>query len=97
VALARLLDGRVSVIGTHTHVRPLTSRFSPAAPVPLRRRFTGPHDSVIGPKLEPIINAHDEHAAEIRGRQGRVLLQGALVEIDDRSGGPAELNESPSL
>ncbi len=89
VALARLLDGRVSaVIGTHTHVQTADEQIFPGGTAFLcDAGFTGPHDSVIGREIEPIIKRFMTNMPQkFEVAKGRVLLQGALVEIDDRSG-----------
>ena len=88
VAVARLLDGRVSaVIGTHTHVQTADEQIFPGGTAFLcDAGFTGPHDSVIGREIEPIIKRFMTNMPQkFEVAKGRVLLQGAVVEIDDRS------------
>ena len=50
VALARVLDGRVTaVFGTHTHVQTSDARVQPGGTAAITDAgMTGPHDSVIG-------------------------------------------------
>src|SRR5205807_7150713 len=57
IALARMLDGRVSaVIGTHTHVQTADEQIFPGGTAFLcDAGFTGPHESVIGRAIQPII------------------------------------------
>ncbi|HWH69481.1 MAG TPA: TIGR00282 family metallophosphoesterase, partial [Candidatus Sulfotelmatobacter sp.] len=57
IALARMLDGTVSaVIGTHTHVQTADEQIFPGGTAFLcDGGFTGPHESVIGRDIEPII------------------------------------------
>ncbi|HWX18866.1 MAG TPA: TIGR00282 family metallophosphoesterase [Candidatus Binatia bacterium] len=89
VALARLLDGRVSaVVGTHTHVQTADEQIFPGGTAFLcDAGFTGPHESVIGREIEPIIRRFMTNMPQkFDVAQGRVLLQGALVEIDEHSG-----------
>lgn len=89
VALARMLDGKVSaVIGTHTHVQTADEQVFPGGTAFLcDAGFTGPHDSVIGREIEPIIRRFLSNMPQkFEVAKGRILLQGALVEIDDRTG-----------
>jgi len=89
VALARMLDGQVSaVIGTHTHVQTADEQIFPAGTAFLcDAGFTGPHDSVIGREIEPIIKRfRTNQPQKFEVAKDRVLLQGALLEIDDQSG-----------
>jgi hypothetical protein len=49
--------------------------------------FTGPHDSVIGREIEPIIKRFmSQMPQRFEVAKGRVLLQGAMVDIDDITG-----------
>jgi calcineurin-like phosphoesterase len=89
IALARMLDGRVSaVIGTHTHVQTADEQIFPAGTAFLcDAGFTGPHDSVIGRESEPIIQRFlTAMPQKFEVATGSVLLQGAVVEIDDQNG-----------
>ena len=89
VALARMLDGRVSaVIGTHTHVQTADEQIFPGGTAFLcDAGFTGPHESVIGRDIEPIIKRFmTNQPQKFEVAKGRVFLQGALLEIDDASG-----------
>jgi metallophosphoesterase (TIGR00282 family) len=89
VALARMLDGRVSaVIGTHTHVQTADEQIFPGGTAYLTDGgFTGPHESVIGREIEPIVRRFLTNLPQkFEVARGRVLLQGAVVEIDDATG-----------
>ena len=89
VALARMLDGKVSaIIGTHTHVQTADEQIFPGGTAFLcDGGFTGPHDSVIGREIEPIIRRFLTNMPQkFEVAKGRVLLQGALVDIDAQSG-----------
>jgi calcineurin-like phosphoesterase len=49
--------------------------------------FTGPHDSVIGRDIEPIIRRFKSQMPQrFEVAKGRVLLQGAMVDIDEITG-----------
>jgi len=89
VALARLLDGRVSaVIGTHTHVQTADEQIFPSGTAFLcDAGFTGPHESVIGREIQPIIQRFMTcQPQKFEVAEGRVLLQGAVVEIEEQTG-----------
>jgi metallophosphoesterase (TIGR00282 family) len=89
VALARMLDGQVSaVIGTHTHVQTADEQIFPGGTAFLcDAGFTGPHESVIGRQIEPIIQRFlTSQPQRFEVAQGRVLLQGVVVEMDDVTG-----------
>jgi 2',3'-cyclic-nucleotide 2'-phosphodiesterase len=89
IALARMLDGQVSaVVGTHTHVQTADEQIFPGGTAYLTDGgFTGPHESVLGREIEPIIRRFMTNQPQrFEVATGRVLLQGALIEIDDLSG-----------
>ena len=89
VALARMLDGQVSaVIGTHTHVQTADEQIFPGGTAFLSDAgFTGPHESVIGREIEPVIRRFlTLQPQRFAVATGNVKLQGALVEIDEASG-----------
>ena len=49
--------------------------------------FTGPHESVIGREIEPIVKRFMTNMPQkFEVAKGRVLLQGALVEMDEATG-----------
>jgi metallophosphoesterase (TIGR00282 family) len=89
IALARMLDGRVSaVIGTHTHVQTADEQIFPGGTAFLSDAgFTGPHESVLGREIEPIIRRFMTNMPQkFEVAKERVLLQGAVVEIDEQTG-----------
>jgi calcineurin-like phosphoesterase len=89
VAMARMLDGKVSaLIGTHTHVQTADEQIFPGGTAFLcDGGFTGPHESVIGREIEPIIKRFlTNQPQKFEVAANRVMLQGALVEVDDTSG-----------
>jgi hypothetical protein len=89
VALARLLDGRVSaVIGTHTHVQTADEQIFPGGTAFLcDGGFTGPHESIIGREIEPVLRRFLTNTPQkFEVASGRVRLQGAMVEMDDTTG-----------
>jgi metallophosphoesterase (TIGR00282 family) len=89
VALARMLDGQVSaVIGTHTHVQTADEQIFPGGTAYLTDAgFTGPHESVIGREIEPIIRRFlTLQPQKFTVATGQIKLQGALVEINAHTG-----------
>ncbi len=89
IALARMLDGQVSaVIGTHTHVQTADEQIFPGGTAFLSDGgFTGPHESVLGREIQPIIRRFmTSMPQKFDVAKERVLLQGAVVEIDDETG-----------
>jgi metallophosphoesterase (TIGR00282 family) len=89
IALARYLDGKVSaVIGTHTHVQTADEQIFPGGTAFLcDAGFTGPHESVIGREIEPIIKRFITNVPQrFDVATERVILQGALVEVDSETG-----------
>jgi hypothetical protein len=86
VALARMLDGEVSaVVGTHTHVQTADEQIFPKGTGFLcDAGFTGPHESVIGREIEPIVKRFLTGMPQrFDVAKERVLLQGVVVQIDD--------------
>jgi 2',3'-cyclic-nucleotide 2'-phosphodiesterase len=89
VAMARMLDGRVSaIVGTHTHVQTADEQIQPGGTAFLcDAGFTGPHAGVIGRESEPVIRRFLTNMPQkFEVAKERVLLQGVLLEIDDASG-----------
>jgi metallophosphoesterase (TIGR00282 family) len=89
LALGRLLDGRVSaVLGTHTHVQTADEKIFPGGTAFIcDAGFTGPHDSVIGRAIEPIIQRFlTSQPQRFDVAKGDILLQGVIVKIDDITG-----------
>jgi 2',3'-cyclic-nucleotide 2'-phosphodiesterase len=86
VALARLLDGRVTaVFGTHTHVQTSDARVQPGGTAAITDAgMTGPHDSVIGVKAElAIARMRTGMSVRFEPAGGGVRIEGAVVECDD--------------
>jgi len=89
IALARMLDGQVSaVVGTHTHVQTADEQIFPGGTAFLSDAgFTGPHESVLGREIESVIQRFCTNTPQKFGvARGRILLQGALVNIDEKTG-----------
>lgn len=89
IAMGRMLDGRVSaVIGTHTHVQTADEWVLPKGTAYLSDAgFTGPHDSVLGREVEPILKRFlTQMPQRFDVASGRILLQGAVVDIDEATG-----------
>jgi len=89
IALARMLDGQVSaVVGTHTHVQTADEQILPGGTAYLTDAgFTGPHESVLGREIEPIIRRFlTSMPQKFEVAKNRVLLQGAVIEVDEVSG-----------
>jgi len=89
IALARMLDGRVSfVVGTHTHVQTADEQVFPGGTAFLcDAGFTGPHESVLGREIEPVLRRFlTSMPQRFEVARDRVLLQGAVVEVDEASG-----------
>src|SRR5213079_2070327 len=89
IALGRFLDGQVSaVVGTHTHVQTADEQIFPRGTAFLcDAGFTGAHESVLGREIEPIIKRFTTNMPQRFGvAKDRVLLQGALIDINDASG-----------
>ena len=89
IALARMLDGRVSaVVGTHTHVQTADEQIFPGGTAYLTDAgFTGPHESVLGREIEPVIQRFLTNMPQrFEVARNRVRLEGVVVEIEDTSG-----------
>jgi metallophosphoesterase (TIGR00282 family) len=89
IAFARFLDGQVSaVVGTHTHVQTADEQIFPGGTAYLSDAgFTGPHESVLGREIEPVIKRFLTGMPQrFEVAKGRIRLHGALIEIDEASG-----------
>ena len=89
IAFARMLDGQVSaVVGTHTHVQTADEQIFPGGTAYLTDAgFTGPHESVLGREIEPVIKRFlTSQPQRFEVAKQRVLLQGVVVEIDEATG-----------
>jgi len=89
IAMGRMLDGLVSgVVGTHTHVQTADEQVLPGGTGYLTDAgFTGPHDSVLGRMVEPVLRRFLTGLPQrFEVAQERILLQGALLDIDEATG-----------
>jgi hypothetical protein len=89
IAFARMLDGQVSaVVGTHSHVQTADEQIFPGGTAYLTDAgFTGPHESVLGREIEPVLKRFLTGMPQrFEVAKDRVLLHGAVIEIDDASG-----------
>jgi hypothetical protein len=89
IALARYLDGQVSaVVGTHTHVPTADEQIFPGGTAYLSDAgFTGPHESVLGREIEPVIKKFLTGMPQrFEVAKDRVLLHGVVIEIDESTG-----------
>jgi metallophosphoesterase (TIGR00282 family) len=89
VAMGWYLDGRVAaVIGSHTHVQTADERLLPGGTAYLTDAgMCGPIDSVIGMRREEVIGRFlDQRPVHFEVAKGPVILQGALIDVDERTG-----------
>lgn len=89
IAFGRMLDGQVSaVVGTHTHVQTADEQIFPGGTAYLTDAgFTGPHDSVLGRETQPVVRRFlTAMPQRFEVAKGGVLLQGALIELDETTG-----------
>ncbi|MBM3877549.1 MAG: TIGR00282 family metallophosphoesterase [Verrucomicrobia bacterium] len=89
IAFARMLDGQVSaVVGTHTHVQTADEQiFAGGTAFLCDAGFTGAHESVLGREIEPVLFRFlTNQPQRLAVAKGRVLLQGALIEVDEQTG-----------
>ena len=89
IAIARMLDGQVSAIfGTHTHVQTADEQIFPNGTAFLcDAGFTGPHESVLGREIAPVIERFIKNTPQrFNVAKDRILLQGAVIEVDAATG-----------
>jgi metallophosphoesterase (TIGR00282 family) len=89
IAFARMVDGQVSaVVGTHTHVQTADEQIFPGGTAYLTDAgFTGPHESVLGREIVPVIERFITNMPQrFEVAKERVILHGAIIEIDEASG-----------
>ncbi len=89
VALGWYLDGRVgAALGTHTHVQTADERVLPGGTAYITDvGMTGPRDSVIGIRREPVIQRFltgMPHRFQVAS--GPVILSGVVVVVDTETG-----------
>jgi metallophosphoesterase (TIGR00282 family) len=89
IAFARMLDGQVSaVVGTHTHVQTGDEQIFPGGTAYLTDAgFTGPHESVLGREIHPVLERFLTNTPQRFGvARNNVRLQGAVIEVDESTG-----------
>lgn len=89
VALSHYFDGKASaVIGTHTHVQTADERILSGGTAYLSDAgMTGPHDSVIGMKTEPVIRKFlYEVPVRFEPSDLDLVFNGVFIEVDDATG-----------
>jgi len=89
VALGWYLDGRVgAAIGTHTHIQTADERILPKGTAYITDvGMTGPRDSVIGIKRDPVIERFlTGMPTRFEVATGPVVLSGVVVAIDAETG-----------
>ncbi len=89
IAFGRFLDGQVSaVVGTHTHVQTADEQIFPGGTAFLTDAgFTGPHESVLGRAIEPVVKRFlTAMPQRFEVAQARVMLHGAVIEIEESTG-----------
>jgi len=85
IALARLLDGRVTaVLGTHTHVQTADARVQSGGTAAITDAgMTGPHDSVIGVAAELAIQRlRTGMPVRFHPADGDVRIEGVVVDCE---------------
>src|SRR5205814_2238997 len=100
ISLARMLDGLVSaVVGTHTHVQTADEQIFPGGTAYLTDAgFTGPHESVLGREIEPVIKRFlTSQPQRFEVAKERVLLQGVVIEVDEASGKAVKIQRVSQL
>ena len=89
IVMGWYLDGKVSaVVGTHTHIQTADERILPKGTAYLTDLgMTGPYDSVIGRKVEPVLEKFlTGMPNKFEVATGNVKLCGAIVEVDPATG-----------
>jgi 2',3'-cyclic-nucleotide 2'-phosphodiesterase len=89
IAFARMLDGQVSaVVGTHTHVQTADEQIFPGGTAYLTDAgFTGPHESVLGREIHPVLERFLTNTPQRFGvAKNNVQLQGTVIEIEAATG-----------
>ena len=89
VGMGRFLDGKVSaVIGSHTHVQTADESILPGGTAHMSDAgMCGPEDSILGVKTDQVLRRFlTQMPTRFEVASGPVLVQGALVEVDETSG-----------
>jgi metallophosphoesterase (TIGR00282 family) len=93
-AMGWYLDGRTSIVyGTHTHVQTADERVLPGGTAYITDLgMCGPIDSVIGMERETVIKGFiSQLPRQFEVAQENVVLQGVVVDVDDRNGRAREI------
>jgi hypothetical protein len=93
-AMGRFLDGRVSaVIGSHTHVQTADEAVLGGGTAFLTDAgMCGPEDSVLGVRTELVLRRFlTQMPVRFEVASGPVLVQGAVVDVDEESGRAASI------
>lgn len=88
IAFKHYVDGRVSAVwGTHTHVQTADDQLTNQQMAYITDLgMTGPIDSVIGAKKEPIINSFLKQVSfKLEPADGRCIFSGIVIEIVGRT------------
>ena len=94
IALVWYLDGEVSaILGTHTHVQTADERIYPKGTAFISDLgMTGPHDSVIGRKVEQILTRFlTGLPTRFEMAEENVQMNGVVVTIDEKTGRALEI------
>jgi metallophosphoesterase (TIGR00282 family) len=94
IALGRFLDGKVSaVVGTHTHVQTADEQIFPNGTAFLcDAGMTGPHESILGREIEPIIQRFITHMPQkFPVAQKDIRLNGVVVKVNVQTGKALEI------
>ena len=89
IAMGWHLDGKVTaVVGTHTHVQTADERILPTGTAYITDvGMTGPHDSIIGVEIEPVIARFlNALPARFETATGNPRLNGVVIDVDEQSG-----------
>ena len=89
VAMGRFLDGKVSaVIGSHTHIQTADEAVLPGGTAYLTDAgMCGPEDSVLGVRTDRVLERFlTQMPVRFEVASGTVLVQGAVIEVDETSG-----------
>ena len=89
IALGRFLDGRVSaMIGTHTHVQTADEQIFPKGTAFLcDAGMTGPHESVLGREIAPIIERFlTQTPQRFDVAKHGIRLNGVVIQVDAKTG-----------
>jgi metallophosphoesterase (TIGR00282 family) len=89
VGMGRFLDGKVSaVVGSHTHVQTADETILPGGTGFLTDAgMCGPEESILGVKTDQVLQRFlTQMPVRFEVAAGPVLVQGALVDVDDATG-----------